>query len=464
MSKKKICFLASNHLKNDPRVLRLARGAAADGLDTIAIGFYWVAPEDELPQTEKIDGFSIQRVLYRPSKIFRQTKKVYSMAFFITLRLGFAWLNFLIDAVRGKRGGEIRKNPPVNLVAKEVKKTETSSNLIGRIFNPLKSRISFRLIPFLLSFDYYTAMTYQLSQEAIKLQPDIVYANDLDSLWAGYLVKKKTEAKLIFDAHEFWLDMGLQVPRAMVWAFKMSEKFLLGKIDGYVTVNEPIIKKTESYYNHHFKVPAIVVYNCPYYQPVNIKKKNYKTNKKVQILYQGRYALHRGLEQLIEAVKYLPLNAELCFRAIKDPPIEKILKEITNQNKLNNRVKFLPAVPMKKMVQSAQGFDIGVIAYIPVHADNELCTPNKLFEYMMAGLALAVSDLPVLRYIVKKYKNGVMFNPRDPKSIAKALNYLISHQEKLRQMQKNSLKAAKDPFCWEKQQEKLLKLYKSLIL
>lgn len=463
MNKKKICFLASNNLKNDPRVLRLAKGASENGFETIALGFYWVAPGNELPQTERVDGFTIKRTLYRPSKIFRQTKEVYFMAFFIITRLLLAWLNFLIDALAGKKSEAIRKDPPVNLAVEDPIKINSPTHLVGKIIHPIKSQISNRMLPILISIDYYAAMTYQLSRNAIFFKPDIVYANDLDSLWAGYLAKRRTGAKLIFDAHEFWLDMGLQVPRTMIWVFKMSEKYLLKKIDGYITVNEPIIRKTESYYNHHFTVPAIVVYNCPYYQKMTINKKGSKTKEKIKILYQGRYALHRGLEQLALAMNYLPARAELSFRAIKDAPIEKILKQIVKENKLENRVRFLPAVPMKKMVQSARGFDIGVVAYIPVHADNKLCTPNKLFEYMMAGLALAVSDLPVLRFIAKKYKNGVMFNPREPKSIAKALNGLISNQKELRQMQQNSLKAARDPFCWEKQQEKLSKLYRDLI-
>lgn len=257
--------------------------------------------------------------------------------------------------------------------------------------------------------------------------------------------------------------MGLQVPKAMVWAFKMSEKYLLRKIDGYVTVNEPIIRKTESYYNHRFKVPALVVYNCPYYQEVKPRRNNPRPEDKIKILYQGRFALQRGLEQLVEAMKYLPTSAELYFRAIKDPSMEKILKKIVKENQLEQKVKFLSAVPMARMVQAAKGFDIGVVAYVPVHADNELCTPNKLFEYMMAGLALAVSDLPVLRYITKKCQNGVLFNPREPQSIARALNDLISHPGKRRRMQQNSLKAAANPFCWEKQQEKLNSLYGELL-
>jgi len=80
----------------------------------------------------------------------------------------------------------------------------------------------------------------------------------------------------------------------------------------------------------------------------------------------------------------------------------------------------------------------------------------------MAGLALACSDLPELGRIVEKYQNGVLFNPSNPKSIARALNKLIEDPEKLQEMQKRSLSASK-LYTWENQAKKLMRIYNFIL-
>ena len=138
---------------------------------------------------------------------------------------------------------------------------------------------------------------------------------------------------------------------------------------------------------------------------------------KIIALYQGRYSPNRGLEQIVESAQYLDPNIELHFRGLGDEKLLADLKQIARRIGRSN-VKFPPPVEMNDLVESAQTADIGLIAYLPVHIDNELCMPNKVFEYMMAGLALATSDLPELRRLIKTYHNGSTFNPYQPKNIA----------------------------------------------
>lgn len=440
--KKRIIFLASNNLQNDPRVQRQAEGAGKRGFDSIAVGFYWIVPGSELPEIEQKKEYQIQRILYVPGAFLKKNKIFLAIVSGIFMRLLITWLGSL--SLGGFSEGKKKKEPH-----QEGKIQRNSwANIIRQKLNQS-----------LGTFDYYSSMTIALAEKAIQLKPDIVHANDLDTLWAGYLVKQKTGAKLVYDAHEFWLDMGLQIPKLYILAFKLSEKYLLGKIDGFVTVNEPILKKVENYYRHKFRVPAIVVYNCPNFQKVSYVAPN---PQKIKVLYHGRYALNRGLEQLTESARYLPKNVEINFRAIRDPLVESRIEKVIKKYALQNQVKILEPVPMDEMVQAAKDFDIGVVPYIPFHTDYLLCTPNKLFEYMMAGLALAVSDLPVLRYFVTRNKNGVLFNPRSPKSIAKAINALMADPVKLGKMKQNSLESVKK-LNWENEQEKLISLYKQLL-
>lgn len=92
--------------------------------------------------------------------------------------------------------------------------------------------------------------------------------------------------------------------------------------------------------------------------------------------------------------------------------------------------------------------------YIPVNTNNYFASPNKLFEYLQAGLPVVTSDLPFLRKIVTENKIGYLFDPRDPRSIADAINTATT-EENLQLLRAN-VRKIKDHYSWEEEQGKLL--------
>jgi len=104
-----------------------------------------------------------------------------------------------------------------------------------------------------------------------------------------------------------------------------------------------------------------------------------------------------------------------------------------------------------------------VIPYIPFCLNNRFCLPNKLFEYLMAGLAVVGSDLPELRKVIMGHNVGRVFNPEDPQDIARALNDLLEDEEQLARMKRNALHAVRAVYNWQAESVKLLKAYESLV-
>jgi glycosyltransferase involved in cell wall biosynthesis len=80
-----------------------------------------------------------------------------------------------------------------------------------------------------------------------------------------------------------------------------------------------------------------------------------------------------------------------------------------------------------------------------------LSSPNKLFDYTMAGLALAAGDLPFLRSVVLGYDAGLLFNKTTSSGIAETLNAMTSDRKSLARFKKNARAAAEDAFSWERQ-------------
>jgi glycosyltransferase involved in cell wall biosynthesis len=154
-------------------------------------------------------------------------------------------------------------------------------------------------------------------------------------------------------------------------------------------------------------------------------------------------------------------SAKLYLRGFG--PHENYLRALATNNDLTEKVIFLEPVDMTKMVDSLEGFDIGIVPYKPVSLNNKLASPNKIFEYMMAGLPIAASDSPELKKIVTKNKVGVLFDPSNPKDIANKINKLIENDKLLEEMKENALRCAKSEYNWEVQSRKLISVYDSLI-
>lgn len=493
--KAKICILVSNDFNNDPRVQRQA-SSAGRYFETLVLGWMTFEASQKIPEVEKREYYKIYRGIFLPhfrNKIFfflnlkllsfsfsficTSVIKIFANRTYILLRklrwviyrvLNQIILNFkkfFYPAPSQKPNIKlIRAVPQQNFEIKINQNSSQSFNNKGSkpaLRHPISLRTKLsRLLNGIRFYDYYKTMNQFFIQKGEEFKPDIIHANDLDTLWAGWQIKKKTGAKLIYDAHEIWTDQGLQLPSFVLRLYKVLEKYLFRRIDYFLTVNDSIAQELDKRYHFQKKVPQEVIYNYPQTQKISSFNQK-RLNQKIQILYQGRYSFDRGLEQIIEASKFLSSKAEIHFRGVGNEEFQERLKNIVRKNRLEKKVKFLSPVPMNNLIQSAQTADIGIIAYIPTNINNYLCLPNKLFEYMMAGLALAVSDSPELKKIIQCQDNGIVFNPRKPKDIANKLNKLIDNQEKLKSMKANSLKAAQF-YTWENEEKKLIKIYRKL--
>jgi len=119
-------------------------------------------------------------------------------------------------------------------------------------------------------------------------------------------------------------------------------------------------------------------------------------------------------------------------------------------------------VPMAHLVTAAAEADIGVVPYTAYSPGYYYASPNKLFEYMFAGLAIAVSNLPFLEKIVRNHDLGVVFNPADPKHIAEQLSLLVCNPARLRTCKENATRVARDRYNWDHEGGKLVDLYRTL--
>ncbi len=312
-----------------------------------------------------------------------------------------------------------------------------------------------RAILFLGWFVYVLFLNFLIVARYRHVKGDLYYANDLDTLLAGYLLSKWHRAKLVYDAHELYPDLFETGPKLYRALLNKLEGYLARRAELVITVNESIAEILQQ--RHHLKQQPMVLLNCPAFEAVPARGQ--PSRRPYKLLYHGVYLPGRNLEGLILSMQYVT-NAILYLRGYGIS--EELLRQLVRQTNLQDKVIFLEPVPMGELVSSATEFDIGIVPY-PGNSNNlnsYYCTPNKIFEYMMSGLALVVSDLPELRRIVTQYQVGVMFNPATPQGLGEALAHLTA--ESLTEMQQRALTTAQTTFNFEQESQHLLSKIKEI--
>ena len=442
-----------NNCRRDSRVLKEAKTLSDVGHDVRVVA---VLDSDTEPYEER-DGFRIIRVGLDPLH-YR----------------AFRAMSRLKRLITRSRSASLRAAPQTELQSTaHLDQGESSSHVSGhRNPEPLTVR-AYRIIVWHL----YTAFTLALSPltlalgmadycqracQAIKDEPaDVYHSHDLTTLPAGYLAKRRLGGRLVYDSHELFTELRYisTVERLL---FRLLERCLIRRADAVITVNDLIARALSNRYG--INMPTVVM-NCPASYVGGNDQHNDSLRAKLGlddsvavILYVGGLIPGRGLENLILAA---PLLLESVVVMLGWGSEEDGLREFVGLHGLEDKVLFAPPVAAEAVVEYIRSASVGVIPTPNASLNHYYTSPNKLFEYINAGLPVVCSDLPVLRTIVEGYHLGRTCNSEKPEDIAAAANWVLADRERYEAMKKNALEAAK-VFNWEAESLKLLKLYEGL--
>jgi glycosyltransferase involved in cell wall biosynthesis len=198
-----------------------------------------------------------------------------------------------------------------------------------------------------------------------------------------------------------------------------------------------------------------VIRNVPPYVTVPYRE----AGPQIEVLYQGVLNPDRGLDRLIRSVSSWRPEFRLVLRGFGAARHVSWLRRLAAGREGSDRIEFVPSVPMTEMVTSASAADVGIMALPEVNRQTRYALPNKLFEYMMAGLAVCTSAAPEMKSVIDRYGVGVTFEDAEPESIAKAVNDLT--RDAIARHKRRSLEAAKT-LNWDAEQARLLAIYERL--
>jgi glycosyltransferase involved in cell wall biosynthesis len=189
--------------------------------------------------------------------------------------------------------------------------------------------------------------------------------------------------------------------------------------------------------------------------------------KKWNIIYVGGITKIRGIFEVIEAIRIL--NKEEHYNVLLKLigpfyPIH-LLNEVINfarEYEIMNNIEIYGEIPHDKVFNFLSNSQIGIAI---LHPDPNYIDsiPTKLFEYMIVGLPVIASNFPLWKEIVEGNNCGICVNPLDPKEIANAIKYLIDHPDEARAMGENGRRSVLEKYNWEKESEKLIRLYEEIL-
>lgn len=285
---------------------------------------------------------------------------------------------------------------------------------------------------------------------AFRIRANVYHCNDLDTLDVGALMALAGR-KLVYDSHELYVEQITHGTLKVLYS--AFERILVKFADVVISVNPLIAGELQRRYSIK---KVHVVLNCPEVTPGQIEHaKTARHAGGVTVLYHGGFYAERGLENLILACGRFRKGIRLIMRGEGElkAELERLAGGLSN-------VTFEKKVAMDAVVESAMEADIGVLPYLPTNLNHIYCSPNKLFEYIQAGLALAVSNLPFLRQVVVGNGIGVVFDPNDPDDIARQID-LASKRGNLIPF-KRRVSEIRHRYSWDYEKEQLYSAYKDL--
>ncbi len=293
-------------------------------------------------------------------------------------------------------------------------------------------------------------------EKAIKLNADLYHFHDPELIPLGLRLKNMGK-KVIYDVHE-------DVPRQILSKPYLSKfiRPLISKLfeayENYAAKRfDAIIAATPFIKDRFFKLNenTIDVNNYPkrdeLYEPVDWRK---RAN---EICYIGGISKIRGIVELVKALDYTNTVLHLAGK-FESESLKKEVMKLPGWKK----VKYYGFVAREKVKDILGQVKVGIVTFYPL-PNHVNAQPNKLFEYMSAGIPVVASKFPLWENIVEKNECGVCVDPQNPKEIAKAINYLLSNNDVAKKLGENAKSIIETQYNWEKEEEKLLKVYKSLL-
>ncbi len=292
-------------------------------------------------------------------------------------------------------------------------------------------------------------------QSLIACRPDAIHAHDWDGVIVAARAAKTLGVPFVYDAHEFAAEMHAE---RRFWRATVAP--LIRRLEGpaarkatrVVTVGDALsqlLTKELKLARRPITVRNIPdVANCPV-EP--------RSGEEIHFLYHGVLAEGRGIEALVDGVLAASRPCRLTLRGPwRQQRLHDEIRARLASHPAAARVGIEPPVPFDELVSAAARSDVGVCLLDGRIAHNRIALPNKLFEYLHAGLAVVASGSDEMREIVETHGCGIDIGQAQ----ATAVTAMIERTDRATIGRwRAAAGVAAQQFCWHSEKMRLLAIY-----
>ena len=304
-----------------------------------------------------------------------------------------------------------------------------------------------------------TRTVWEVYRMAVGLGASVYHFHDAELIPVGLLLKLKGK-RVVYDVHEDlprdildkdWISPVLAGLMATAGAATEAIGGLL--FDGIIAATPTIATRFP-------RRKTLTVQNFPQLTFREANGARLYRNRRPIAAFVGGITRHRGAQEMVVAMSKLPKSsdARLVMAGLFDPPdLEHELRSLPGWSQVEYRG-WQPRAEIDDLLNESR---LGLVLFHPFQNYME-AQPNKLFEYMSAGIPVIASDFPIWREIVGTIGCGTLVNPLDARAIADAIQWIFDHPREAEEMGRRGAAAVRSKYNWPNEEHKLLGLYARL--
>jgi glycosyltransferase involved in cell wall biosynthesis len=296
----------------------------------------------------------------------------------------------------------------------------------------------------------------EVFRAALAERADVYHFHDPELMAVG-LALRALGARVIFDVHEDipsdiadkpWIPKRLRGPVAAVAALAL--RTMHRGYNGIVTATPAIAKR----FRH---ARTVVVCNYPRLDELPGSDGRSFSERPRSVLYLGSITELRCLQEMLQALASPSLDAGIRL-VLAGTFEDESLERRARLHEGWNRVEYLGHCSRARVPEVLSGARAGILLFRKA-ANHDDAMPNKLFEYLGAGLPVIISDTLRASAIVRRHDCGVVVDPNDPHAVAAAITSLVNSPDAAQAMGERGRLLVRERYQWSSEASKLTRLY-----
>lgn len=329
----------------------------------------------------------------------------------------------------------------------------------GDLTQPLPDGVVLRSVPKPRNrAERMTRTVWDVFRTALRENADVYHFHDPELVGVG-LALRALGRKVVFDVHE-------DIPKDIVdkpWIPAMLRKPIAASAAAVLYVVQKgfsaIVAATPAIARRFDGSRTVVINNYPRLEDLPIDQTDPKRRTNAA-LYLGSITELRCIEEMVRAFAEpgIPQDARFLLAGMfGDEQLEHSVRELPGWE----RVTYLGQCTRAQVKDLLAQARAGLLLYRAA-ANHEECVPNKLFEYLGAGLPVIVADTMQCREIVEEGPCGLVVDPTDVGAIAKAITWMIEHPDLAHEMGERGRRLVLERYQWSSEAKKLTSLYSQI--